>query len=1180
MVPPGPPRGPPKKPPKGPPTSQKKPEIEEPDSNDGEASSSPKSSPSGPPKGPPRSPPTTPPMTPPPQGPPTKGPPSGPPASGGPPSGPPSKPPTRGPPSSGPPVTAPPSNAFEEEDEVESETEEEESDDLQEDEVESDTEEEEEPSEEDSEDEEAPAADSEVNDEEDAAQGSPMIIDRFGTDDRKPMEITVEALGALPNRVPLSEADPDEAPPPVVAQPREVLAPAGSVYDDLPKTDRSGHIIPFALWPRTAVRSSASNHHLLLDMMDDLLTLLENNEDTFPSFDLDGQTLLIEDYLRSRPENHNRIAALIESERLNIGPWYNPPAQFLSGSESLVRNLIRGQSDIKALGGKVGATPMPRSSSHISQLPALLSGVGSDEIIFSGGAGPWIQDARGVFKWTSPGNHASVLAIKQIPNGRPLSGWGFEKRMTDSKDSHEIDLHSGTKRIEDICNIHLEKYGWLPPMMGFGNSTRHGMAQTSLPRLIAESNNVMKGEVHFEHSTFTGFAKDVRKWVGRKTLYAYDGEMRHGWDHSLHSGAISARMYLKRMNDHTVRLLTHGLEPLCAISWFHGGRNRNDRLRAAWDIVLRNHGSNELGGLGPDSVHMDMEDDFRHAQETIGMVMEDVRIELADAMNLHHIDRDAVPLLINNPLGVEWSGMLPVDLAVPAYRSWLDSGNPVHLEFSKAPRDAELISDIVQVAPEPDTHLHRDSHVDLELPRIRGRVQVYRLPPGIHVLHAIPGHASPSTLPDAPVSTEVDTGQLRAMENGHLRIEFLPDGRFDLIDLATERRFPGIGRLEDVEDAGDAHDYSAGGHPGPQDNSMVLRAQPVDRRIHDGDITRIQTTTMLQKSDEWCATAHIRVVWSVPAYFDPVTQTRSIELGTVVIDHFVSLRLGAKTVDVETWVDNRAEDHRLRMIVPTGMHLTHANVGSPFDVVRRPVLHPHDPTWHQPLVPTQPMERFIAVEGTEDGHNEGGFALIAPGVNEYEVVLSDDSDPGGYDIALTLVRSVGWTSQAGFASRPSAADAIIAAPGAQCIGSSIVRWSLMPYTDGWSDADVHGAAERFSTNATLHSAMKKPLPNGFFDEALTPGTIGRSMTHVRFDGDGPAPTLSCFKPSEDCGAMILRVYNPTGTDWNGRIHSDIALERVHECSMVENARKKKIDLKNGSFEASVPAGAIIQWRLS
>ena len=147
------------------------------------------------------------------------------------------------------------------------------------------------------------------SEEEDVESGGPIVIDTFGTDERKPMEITVEALDALPNRVPLSEVDPDEAPPPVVTQPREVLAPAGSVYDDLPNTERSGHIIPYALWPRTAVRSSASNHHLLLDMMDDLLTLLESNEDTFPSFDLDGQTLLIEDYLRSeaRESRQNRI---------------------------------------------------------------------------------------------------------------------------------------------------------------------------------------------------------------------------------------------------------------------------------------------------------------------------------------------------------------------------------------------------------------------------------------------------------------------------------------------------------------------------------------------------------------------------------------------------------------------------------------------------------------------------------------------------------------------------------------------------------------------------------------------------------------------------------------------------------------------------------------------------------
>ena len=102
----------------------------------------------------------------------------------------------------------------------------------------------------------------------------------------------------------------------------------------------------------------------------------------------------------------------------------------------------------------------------------------------------------------------------------------------------------------------------------------------------------------------------------------------------------------------------------------------------------------------------------------------------------------------------------------------------------------------------------------------------------------------------------------------------------------------------------------------------------------------------------------------------------------------------------------------------------------------------------------------------------------------------------------------------------------------------------------------------FSTSANLLVATRKPLANGFFEESLTPGTLGRSLEHIRFDGEGPTPVLSAFKPSEDLGGIILRVYNPTNTDWKGRIHSDLDLERVHECSMLENVRRKKLDLKN------------------
>ena len=73
--------------------------------------------------------------------------------------------------------------------------------------------------------------------------------------------------------------------------------------------------------------------------------------------------------------------------------------------------------------------------------------------------------------------------------------------------------------------------------VGFGNSTRHGMAQTSLPRLIAESTNAMKEM--FTLSTPPSQDSEKKSASGLDVRHCIrDGEMRHGWDRTLHSGAI------------------------------------------------------------------------------------------------------------------------------------------------------------------------------------------------------------------------------------------------------------------------------------------------------------------------------------------------------------------------------------------------------------------------------------------------------------------------------------------------------------------------------------------------------------------------------------------------------------------------------------------------------------------
>ena len=73
-------------------------------------------------------------------------------------------------------------------------------------------------------------------------------------------------------------------------------------------------------------------------------------------FVLDGQAILLEDYLAGRPGERDRIRDLVLAGRLAVGPWYILPDEFLVSGESTVRNLILGHRAARDLGGvqKVG----------------------------------------------------------------------------------------------------------------------------------------------------------------------------------------------------------------------------------------------------------------------------------------------------------------------------------------------------------------------------------------------------------------------------------------------------------------------------------------------------------------------------------------------------------------------------------------------------------------------------------------------------------------------------------------------------------------------------------------------------------------------------------------------------------------------------------------------------------
>jgi alpha-mannosidase/mannosylglycerate hydrolase len=113
------------------------------------------------------------------------------------------------------------------------------------------------------------------------------------------------------------------------------------------------------------------------------------------------------------------------------------------------------------------------------------------------------------------------------------------------------------------------------------------------------------------------------------------------------------------------------------------------------------------------------------------------------------------------------------------------------------------------------------------------------------------------------------------------------------------------------------------------------------------------------------------------------------------VDSFLSLRPGQEYLDIETRVDNQVDDHRLRVLFPSGARTETYLADTPFDVVERPIAIRRDNHEYREMeVETKPQQSWTAV------HDEaGGLAVVADGLLETAI-----PDVPERPIALTLFR--------------------------------------------------------------------------------------------------------------------------------------------------------------------------------
>src|SRR5689334_18096876 len=100
------------------------------------------------------------------------------------------------------------------------------------------------------------------------------------------------------------------------------------------------HVVSHTHWDREWYHAAERFRQRLAPLVDELI-----DDPLAPgsSFLLDGQTVVLEDYLDVRPERASELAAALRSRRLEAGPWFVLPDELIPSGEGLVRNLLAGE---------------------------------------------------------------------------------------------------------------------------------------------------------------------------------------------------------------------------------------------------------------------------------------------------------------------------------------------------------------------------------------------------------------------------------------------------------------------------------------------------------------------------------------------------------------------------------------------------------------------------------------------------------------------------------------------------------------------------------------------------------------------------------------------------------------------------------------------------------------------
>ena len=839
-------------------------------------------------------------------------------------------------------------------------------------------------------------------------------------------------------------------------------------------------VVTHVHWDREWYRTFEGFQARLVELVDAVLDQLDSGQ--LPAFLLDGQTSVVDDYLAVRPDQRHRIAGHVAAGRLGIGPWYVLADMTLVSTEALIRNLAKGTRDAAALGGRTDVGYCPDMFGHPPELPTLLAGFGIGQALVWRGADP----ALPVFRWRAPdGAQVTTLRSRYYepeilwePEGMTarLGRWLAERRA-ELPEGPWLLLNGGDHLAPRDLRHRLSTLPTEPPVVS-----------TTLEEHLARLERSDLAEV-------TGALR--QPGVGGAFLLA---------------GVLSIRPELKGANAAAQALLEGVAEPLAAQAC-HRAEPRGEAaelpsdatlvglLEVAWEQVLLGHPHDSVCGCATDRVAADTLRRYQRGHELGLQVVERAAARLGLPVAHRAITADApapllaahtasiVHLAVYNPLASPRGGPIAVDVLLPEgcepRRLHVGGGGELPLQAEAGPFHDDMITDIAT----PPTWGH--------LRCWRLRAVVPEVPAsGWSDLVLEVGSTAEGTV-RTPPGTVRDRG--REISNQRYHVVVASNGTLTVTDRATGRRVDGIARLRDGGERGDTYNHDA-----PQsDEVVVLDLVGVERRSSAAGQELL-----------------VRLAAELPAGLEPDRDRRSSRRVPCTAELRVRLVPGGDTIELDVEVTTDAEDHRLRVHVPTGVHAeTFATDGGTawqqHPVVDGPPPLP-DGAGAESDPGTQPAHRFVAA-----GPGTDRVAVLLFGLHE----VAAERTPEGVELVVTLLRAVGRLGYHDLRTRTMGAGPPIATPAAQCPGSHRFRMGLR-----LADDDQGLVAAAWGWRSPLHVLVLadepgRPLPRG-----------------VEVEG----AQLSAWMVADDGVGWFVRIANPLPVPSHAtlRLPVDAAVARV------------------------------------